>query len=874
MKKYILIIAAIFTAALLAPGCYPNENVELNTNTKGLTISLFSDEPETKADPTRETKISHFDYFFFKDATGTELIDVTMQGRATGSSKTFETGIGKDFVKLRKVTSYVYIIANFPGNIAHNRAWTLEQLKALEFESKLVTAVNEETGAVTFFTDMVMDSYNKTGNTYTTELTPAEVEEARTVDIGLTRIASKLALNFTIPASVPGSMTGENEKWTPVLKDLRAYYVNALNTKSTVGATPIQRSDASASMTKEDYFSYPTNYPISPDPLTVTDPLTITDPDYKYEFSIGDVYTYPQTWIGGENGEPYFKVQITWWSNVRGTANFYYKICVPKPATDGTVTIDRNTCYVVDVNLDVIDTENEYVVVDPAHYTVHEWAVNEWKGGSGMAAARFFDVPKREFILYSDESVDIPFSSNSAVSAIFTEVSYWYYGSTNGTHYHFRYPVADSVYQMTLPQDKDSDNQSLNVTNYAGISVNAAKDMNEYKLEPAAKYVKFTHALTDIFSVRTIKILLKNEEGRTAEVTITQHPAIEVVAHPSKNMFLDGWYYLGDENVRDADGNLTGYKHTPTGNPYMPHIPYWRTRTAWHADGSNYYGTIFANSNTSVKADHFFLTEVSVSAFTDSNNKYKVRSGSNTGTITEKAYRLGDPRVRAGVYYYTATSTSTPKFILPDYLYSDKAKREDLGGGSYREYDDPTDSLRAWEQPMRVLIASQNVNDQNIIAPRLLVSSHMNITSGVKWNNTDGSGVVQRCAMYQENGYPAGRWRLPTEAEVAFMMRLQSDGTLPGLFADNCNYWLADGRMIHVGTGGNIYPYVANRSGTVYIRMVYDLWYWGEEPTEGVDKIRTPDMMTDWEKAMSEDGVTPNWKAHWADYYHPNMHEH
>ena len=530
MKKYILIIAAIFTAALLAPGCYPNENVELNT--KGLTITLFSDEPETKADPTRETTIDHFDYFFFKDATGTELIDVTMQGRATGSSKTFETGIGKDFVKLRKVTSYVYIIANFPGNIAHNRAWTLEQLKALEFESKLVTAVDNETGAVTFFTDMVMDSYNKTGNTYTTELTPAEVEEARTVDIGLTRIASKLALNFTIPASVPGSMTGENEKWTPVLKDLRAYYVNALNNRSTVGATPVKRSAIpDAAVDNYQYFSYPTNYPISPNPLTAT------PTDGKYNFSIGEAYTYPQTWKGGENGEPYFKIQITWWSNVRGTANFYYKICVPKPATDGIVTIDRNTCYVVDVTLDVIDTENEYVVVDPAHYTVHEWAVNEWKGGSGMAAARFFDVPKREFILYSDETVDIPFSSNSAVSAIFTEVSYHFYGSTNGTHYHFRYPVADSVYQMTLPQDKDSDNQSLNVNKYNGEPTDAAKDLNEYKLEPFAKYVKFTHKLTDVFTIRTIKVLLKNEEGRTAEVTIIQHPAIEITTINSKNAF-------------------------------------------------------------------------------------------------------------------------------------------------------------------------------------------------------------------------------------------------------------------------------------------------------------------------------------------------
>ncbi len=870
MKKYILIIAAIFTAALLAPGCYPNENVELNT--KGLTISLFSDEPETKAEPTRETKIDHFDYFFFKDANGTELIDRTMQGRAEGSSKVFETGIGKDFVKLRKVTSYVYIIANFPTEIAHNRAWTLDQLKALEFESKLVTAVDNETGAVTFFTDMVMDSYNKTGNTYTTELTPAEVEEARTVDIGLTRIASKLALNFTIPASVPGSMTGENEKWTPVLKDLRAYYVNALNNRSTVGATPVKRSAIpDAAVDNYQYFSYPTNYPISPNPLTVTDPLTITDPDYKYEFSIGDVYTYPQTWTGGENGEPYFKIQITWWSNVRGTANFYYKICVPKPATDGTVTIDRNTCYVVDVNLDVIDTENEYVVVDPAHYTVHEWAVNEWKGGSGMAAARFFDVPKREFILYSDETVDIPFSSNSAVSAIFTEVSYHFYGSTNGTHYHFRYPVADSVYQMTLPQDKDSDNQSLNVNKYNGEPTDAAKDLNEYKLEPFAKYVRFTHKLTDVFTIRTIKVLLKNEEGRTAEVTIIQHPAIEINTINSKNAFLDGYYNLGTKDVCDADGNLTGYKHHPTGNTYMPHIDYWRSGTTWTpTSGNSGNGSLYSGGNTSVRADHFFLTVVSVSAFNAENNKYKVRAGGNDGDITTKSYRLGDPRVPASKHYKSTTSSgTTPRFVLKPYLYSDKAKRTASG----TEYQDAADVTRAWEEPLKILIASQNGDDQNIIAPRLLVSSHMNITGGVPWNNSDGTGIVQRCAMYQEAGYPAGRWRLPTEAEFAFMMKLQSDGTLPGLFADNCYYRVADGRKIHVGTGGNIYPFTDSNSGTVYIRMVYDLWYWGDEPTDGVDKIRTPDMMTDWEKAMSEDGVTPNWKAHWADYYHPNMHE-
>ncbi|MBR4688082.1 MAG: hypothetical protein IKP01_07175, partial [Bacteroidales bacterium] len=394
MKKHMMIIAAIFGAALLVAGCYPNENVDVQT--KGLTVTLFSDEPETKADPTFETKITHFDYFFFTTEAGDDTNGPIYQGRVTGSSKTFETGLGKDFVKLRKVTSYLYVIANYPEELNHSQAWTLAELKALEFESKLVTATDSETGAATFCTDMVMDSYSKSTGKYTVELTPALVEETRTVSVGLTRIASKLVLNFTIPASVNGSMTGEGEKWTPVLKDLRAYYVNALNNLSTVGATPVQRSAIPAADVEDyQYFSYPTNYPISPNPLEVA---TLTTGNY--EFSTGAVYTYPQTWTAGENGEPYFKVQMTWRSNVRGTSNFYYKICVPKPGTDGKVTINRNTCYVVDVTLDVIDTENEYVVVNPANYTVQEWAVSAWQGGSGMGAARFFNVPKKEFTLY------------------------------------------------------------------------------------------------------------------------------------------------------------------------------------------------------------------------------------------------------------------------------------------------------------------------------------------------------------------------------------------------------------------------------------------------------------------------------------------
>ena len=862
-----MIFAALAAATIAAVSCAGRFEMEPLVN-EGLVLKLDSGEMQTKANdgvPSFETAVNHFDFFFFADAEGTTPIP-GMHGYAEGSTKILDTQEGKQFAPLRQRTSYVYILANYPTALNHQKDWTLEEILELPVDSPIVTekktevnpitGESEETGEVVFADGLVMDSYQEANGvaSYTTELTPAKIQEERTVTVGLTRLASKITVTMNIAERVDVS---DDEYWVPIVKDLRAYYVNALNNISDMQATPVKRSDLTDESDYE-YLTYPTLYPVSAEGFVVT-----TSP----------AYTYPQEWTSDDNGEPYFKIAMPWLSNKRGSSNIYYKVTIPKP-DNGQWTIGRNKWYKVDLDLSIVDTENEYVEVDYS-YTISDWADSGWIGGNGLSSARFFDVPVREFNLYSDETLAIPYSSSSAVTAYFTEISYWYYGSTNGTHYHFRFDPDDQVSTVTLPTNKDSDNQSLNVKNYLGTAVDAAKDLNEYSLAPDGKAVNFSHALNDIFSVRTIKVTLVNQDGRSADVVITQHPAIEVVAHNSKNAFLDGWYYLGTEDVRDADGNLTGYTYTPTGNPYMAHIPYWRTRTAWSASGHTLYGTLFANGNTSVRADHFFTTEVSVSAFTESNNKYKVREGGTDGSVVEKAYRLGDPRVPASKYYKSTTATgTTPRFVLKPYLYSDKAKREDLGGGSYREYDEAADVTKAWEEPLKILIASQATEDQNIIAPRLLVSSHMNITSGVDWNNSDGTGVVQRCAMYQENGYPAGRWRLPTEAEFAFMMQLQADGTLPGLFANNCYYRIADGRKIHIGDNNNIIPYTESNSGTVYIRMVYDLWYWGDDPTEGVEKIRTREMMTDWEKATDPATGLPNWKAHWADYYHANMHEH
>ena len=77
-----------------------------------------------------------------------------------------------------------------------------------------------------------------------------------------------------------------------------------------------------------------------------------------------------------------------------------------------------------------------------------------------------------------------------------------------------------------------------------------------------------------------------------------------------------------------------------------------------------------------------------------------------------------------------------------------------------------------------------------VIAPKFrIVSFHGN---GHRYHNYEGAKM--RCASYQEDGYPAGRWRMPTRAEFQFIMTQIELENLPTVYLDNTAYWCAYGR--------------------------------------------------------------------------------
>lgn len=146
-----------------------------------------------------------------------------------------------------------------------------------------------------------------------------------------------------------------------------------------------------------------------------------------------------------------------------------------------------------------------------------------------------------------------------------------------------------------------------------------------------------------------------------------------------------------------------------------------------------------------------------------------------------------------------------------------------------------------------------DTNSMHLIAPVFKIASSYGQTTNLTYQ-----GAAKRCASYQEDGYPAGRWRLPTEAEILYVMTLSARGKIPELFTPRAThgYWSGretfltrpdDETLLFISAKGvtpnNNRSYTINgRNYTMSVRCVYDSWYWGDGQ---VSKTTWSGYMTD-----------------------------
>lgn len=111
---------------------------------------------------------------------------------------------------------------------------------------------------------------------------------------------------------------------------------------------------------------------------------------------------------------------------------------------------------------------------------------------------------------------------------------------------------------------------------------------------------------------------------------------------------------------------------------------------------------------------------------------------------------------------------------------------------------------------------------ENFVAPKFRTcSGYSNLTSSGDVNLEE---AVYRCSAYQEAGRPAGRWRVPTKAEMEIMLALGVEGKIPLMFNVNADrkYYAATGAYRAYSNGTFEGPSTNGNS----VRCVYDEWLW------------------------------------------------
>ena len=864
MIRKSLHIVLLFLALLLA-GC-TRENLPLQEG-PGIKLTVRCESPlMTKGDTTpkdgekgfNENLIKSVDFFFYTHTAENPDADPDPDAEAVYHVRknlyedpmvdgfwevTFNLVMKKDifntlFPEADKAT--VYALVNFDKEFIDNLSGTsMNSLAAERLETDFAQTESDYVQP-SFF----MDGKNVIVVTYDEEGDPQVTGE-----INVKRLASKMTMAIHVAPQVElihlEELQEDNEIWTPVLHTMRIYLVDGVKTVKIGG-----EDDA------PEYFTYKPGKDEShmrPFLNSSEVPFFTTETvDEKVYYNTWPMYSYPAHWSSeqwdytqGEltHEQPYIKLEMDWRREARNgysydRRKYYYKIFMPFNS------FQRNNWYgfYLDVSILGSETDEGKAILTPSCYLM-DWqnktmAINKY---AVISKARYLSVEKRDWEINNLETLTIPFLSSHNVAVVEESVTATrpYYGEIQNKN-GYRVNEYNPDMHAWIKENKDRpgtyylqyhkqgqqgnpDYEPFNWLTNTSTSIVLDHPLQNHYDEDGFDYSPYTIEFDIIHSD-----LLDDPDSHTysqylRHITITQYPAIYIKATRNSDTAIKK---KGGNNPYGYDDGEAPWLNKPWGYVYV--------------NGGRFVRWDNKSTNSS---DPFFQLETA-------NNKreYQWQSVWYTGgsqdlfdihvTVLpeDSKFIIGDPRednvnnlddsnLYPGLYEFTVDGSNPQNFInileeirpgTQEYTTDGKrtgfnAAKALYGGSSWRPL--------TWYYP-----TEKSTRTENMLAPSYRIASKFGGTEygGSYFGDLSKTYAEYRCAAYQEDGFPAGRWRLPTKAEINFIAQLSAKGAFEFLFGSTV-YWSAQGAVLVNQSNGTV---TSSEKQTALLRCVYDSWYW------------------------------------------------
>lgn len=809
MRKLYILLFTLVAVCCLA-GC-TRENAEQTTGNGDVIIRLEVDGLETKsAASSDENYVDNLQLLVFKDvntAPAKYLAPAITPGEGPFEQTYATLTAFGGFSEAELNDAVIFAVANYATNLSS--ATSLADAK-----SKVVNA------------DGFLDD---TAEGWKVKATPRFVMTAQggfvmgtgsdagkaVASLTLRRLASKVSIQITYASVDPENpIVTEDEAnktktvWTPMTEgNVRVYLSNAVNNGKLEG-----NADTPG------LFTYADNHP-----------------EGEGTLSSSAFYTYPTTWASDSDNAPFIKIIQPWsYKTIKyeGTSasptnpvvidqnvvELYYKVVFP-----GITSLAANTWYRPTVTLNVLGGESNRNMqeLSTTGFDILPWGtVSSGAGGLSpivIEPAKYIAVERENTIVNHGGTVSINYVASGPTTltveriykTIFTDDD----KNVEREIYPTKHPSINDLYSAswftkTYGSDPERPKEGLislnhelssnfNDTNFSSrpyiYQLKLHLDGESTDLDKTFYIIQNPVLLVDVEKKSSGWVSINGQDSNNAYTSVNTTGVIV-----SDNYYVDGYQPRASSSYTKPYSVLPG--GTSSSGRFI-YVKWYNSTIPTYRNGVNNLGTL---------ATYDYLAAAS---------KNKCQWLVSIIPSSASGIFIMDPRLNLSL---PANSSNDLNKIINQY--STTYNQGTIKDGS------PLSANATDVDNIKNYRPTKKDDVSNVVAPKYMIASSYGKTIGINY-----MAAVLRCAAYQEDGYPAGRWRLPTESELKYAIEISKKGTIPNLF--DGNYWASSGRYYdgsdwHDSPSGSqekngMTAYIGNLS--IGARCVYDIWYWGAD---------------------------------------------